>query len=810
MNRLNQLISLLFVFALFSCTEKAGNIEIGNDQFTITIDEKGFVQQFLDKETATNYLATDTLSPLMAIRVSSNIILPEKATFDEDNNQIKLQFPEGYSATINCEVKEGHINFELTEISNLSEVEMIIWGPYQTTIGEVIGETVGVVQGTDFSMGLQALNPKTLGGYPWTDNDCMPQINIFAQDDLTDMKEGGDKDYVLYRVEAAKPTSFGSSIQAYCRNRFEDRLIENLNHERYMAPAYDDGGVIGSKIAIFGVPKANTLTAIGQIEIDENLPHPQLDGEWAKTAPLASSAYIIMNFAKKDIDRAIEITKKAGLKYLYHDGPFKNWGHFELNPDRFPNGIEDLKYCVERAEAEGLKMGLHTLSNFITTDDKYVTPVPDPRLGKVGSSTIVEAIDATQKEIKIALPDFFNQFKNNHLKTVQIGEELIRYGTVSDSEPWTLLDCERGAFGTTAAAHQQDDTISKLIDHGYKVFLSDVSLSKEMAQNLANLYNETGLRQISFDGLEGNRSTGMGNYGEILFTQTWYDNINDDIKSHYIADASRTTHYFWHMYTRMNWGEPWYAGFRESQTEYRLKNQAYFKRNLMPGMLGWFRMTAETSIEDIQWMLARSAAFDAGYAFVVDYNSLDKNKHSDQILHLIGEWEKARIAGLFSDEQKKLMEDTNNEYHLQQTDSGWNLIHINSAKFKHKKLIRQPGEPTHAQFIFEHATDATPFHFNLSARNGDLKKITMEIDNFKSFDIPVDLKKGQTLKYAGGTKAQLFDVNWNKIKDVMLELNGVEVGKGGHTIVFDCEFSDDETEAALELRLANGMDKIKN
>ncbi len=130
-----------------------------------------------------------------------------------------------------------------------------------------------------------------------------------------------------------------------------------------------------------------------------------------------------------------------------------------------------------------------------------------------------------------------------------------------------------------------------LADHAYKVFLTDAELTEEVAKNIAELYNQTGLRQISFDGLEGNRSTGMGNYGEILMTTTWYDNLDENIKSHLIADASRTSHYFWHIYSRMNWGEPWYAGFRESQTEYRFKNQKYFERNLMPGMLGWFLMT---------------------------------------------------------------------------------------------------------------------------------------------------------------------------------------------------------------------------
>ncbi len=801
---------IFFAFLLFTCNVNNGAFELASDHFSLVIDDKGNIIELSSTANGENYLLTDTLSPLMSIRVDSMILAPEKAVFDAGDMAMELTFPEGLTAKLGMYASTSHVTFELLELNKPAAVEMILWGPYHTSLNEVIGETVGVVQGKDFSIGLQALNPKTLGGYPWNDNDCMPQINIFNQDDLSDMKETPGKDYVLYRVEAAKPTDKGSSLQAYCRNRFKDRLIENLNHNRYIAPAYEDGGVIGSKIALFGTPQTETLETIGKIEVEEGLPHPELDGVWTKMAPEAASAYIIMNFSKNDIDKAIEITEKAGLKYLYHDGPFETWGHFKLHPDRFPNGVEDMKYCVEKAAAAGLKMGIHTLSNFITTNDPYVTPVPDKRLAKVGSSTLTEAVSRTQKEIPIAFPGFFNQFKNNNLKTVQINDELIRYGSVSESAPWTLMDCERGAFGTTAASHEANDTISKLIDHGYKVFLSNANLSKEMARNIADIFNETGLRQISFDGLEGNRSTGMGNYGEVLFTQTWFDNLNDNIKSHYIADASRTSHYFWHMYTRMNWGEPWYAGFRESQTEYRLKNQAYFKRNLMPGMLGWFRMTAETSIEDIEWMLARSAAFDAGYAFVVDYNSLEKNQHTDQILHLIGQWEQARISGSFSEEQKLLMQDVNNEYHLEKfMDDSWYLYHINSVKYQHKKIEKQPGEPTYATITYELAQDKTPFHFNLTARGGDISNISFEVDNFKNVNIPITLKSGQTLKYTGGFMANIYDKNWKEIGITPIEFDGFAMAAGEHSVNFDCEFSNDETEAALELRFLKKTDLIK-
>ena len=180
-----------------------------------------------------------------------------------------------------------------------------------------------------------------------------------------------------------------------------------------------------------------------------------------------------------------------------------------------------MKHCVEKARAEGVRLGVHTLSNFITTNDPYVTPVPDDRLAKVGSSVLTDEIDAGRTEIPIADPRWFNQMKNNTLKTVQIGRELVRYTSVSEAEPWRLLGCRRGVYQTKAEAHAKGAPIAKLMDHGYKVFLTNAELSQEVARRLAALFNQTGLRQISFDGLEGNWSTGMGQYGRTLFVTTW-------------------------------------------------------------------------------------------------------------------------------------------------------------------------------------------------------------------------------------------------------------------------------------------------
>jgi len=575
-----------------------------------------------------------------------------------------------------------------------------------------------------------------------------------------------------------------------------------------VAPSFEDGGVVGTKIALFGAPTEELLETLGAIELEEGLPHPIVDGEWGKTARSASAAYLILDFSEDDVDKALNWTQRAGLRYLYHPGPFRTWGHFELN-DRFPSGRPGLRRAVEKAEAAGIHLGVHTLSNFITTNDAYVTPVPDPRLAKVGASTLAADIDATQTEITVASPQFFAGDQNNNLRIVVIGEELVQYRDVSEDEPWRLLDCQRGTFGTHASVHAAGDDVALLADHAYKVFLTDADLSREVATNIAELFNETGLRQISFDGLEGNQSTGMGNYGEVLFTTTWYENLSDDVRKHLIADASRTSHFFWHIYTRMNWGEPWYAGFRESQTEYRMKNQPYFRRNLMPAMLGWFRMTSQTTIEDVEWMLARSAAFDAGYSFVTAYEALEENGFTDRILDAIGLWERARMGDAFTGAQKTRMEDVDREFHLEADGpNAWQLVEVFPQIFRHERGARQPGEPTASTFSFENPGEEQSLHWVLSAENGEVSQIRISIDEAETV-LPYSLPEGWSIRYEGGAMATIRDANHRPIREVAVDDSGFRIASGRHTLTFDSRLEpQEEAKARLEIRPSGRAESV--
>ncbi len=806
MRSFNPIALVCIIFMFCGCHDDL--ITLQSDTFSVSLNQKGAFTAFTDPETQVNYIASGVQAPLLSLGIKGQTIEPEELIHHQDSTVIELVFTEGnIRARIQYALKKTHLTFELLSLEPKNQVDYIVWGPYPTTIDKTIGETVGVVRNDDYAIGIQALNIKTLGGFPTNDDDTEPAYDIFASSSLVDV---ADSVKVLYRGQTAKPTEYGSQLQAYTRER-KDTVISVWQHDYYSVPAYDDGGVLHSKIALFGCRADQALETIGKIEVAEGLPHPEINGEWLKKAPKATASYLILSFGEGNIDKAIDLTKQAGLEYLYHGGPFESWGHFKLDPSSFPDNWESMRKCVLKAERQGVQLGVHTLSNFITTNDPYVSPKPDHRLAKVGASALAEPVQAIDTSIPIEDPTYFAQMENNNLHACLIGNEIIRYERVSERKPWKLLNCERGAFGTQASAHAKGESIAKLMDHGYKTFLGNKELSEEMAVRLAEFYNMTGLKQISFDGLEGNWASGMGQYGRQLFVQTWYDNLKPELKGKVINDASNPGHYFWHIFTRMNWGEPWYAGFRESQTQYRLMNQDYFHRNLLPHMLGWFQLSTETSLMDVEWLLARAAGFNAGFALASSIENIENHGLSHLILNKIRQWEKVRLAGGFSPEQREKLKDISNEFTLNSVGQNqWELLPIYAALFQHTIQKKQPGEPTYSAFDFENPYQEETLLFSVYLpENLGVSGITLEIDNYTTLELPVAVAPDHILSYEGGDQIMIYDQHWHIVNQVAIDASKLKMTQGHHEIKFEVENQGEQAGTIkVELKVRGAPEKI--
>ncbi len=613
----------------------------------ISLDDRGRISELINTRTGINYLNADTISYFFSVISEGTRHNPASAIYNRKKGVLSLSF-ENPDAQVDVQVtnKETHITFHVTRAEPAGKIDGIAWGPIYTSISKTIGEAVGVVRDDNVAVGMLVLNPKTLGGF-------------FNENGLSED-----------RGSLAWPFRSGSSMQAYSLNRDRERQVYAMWHDDIPVKPLKGETVTGSSIALFSCDEPEVLDIIEQIVIAEGLPHPTYKGVWTKKAFLRSPSYLISDFRESDIDEVIGYTVRGGFFSVYHEGPFKTWGHYELDTAIFPGGIEGIRRCVEKAGAAGLNFGVHTLTNFINTNDPYVSPVPDRRLAHTGYGLLARDISATDTEIEVSTEKYFSQKKENNLHAVMIGAEIIVYNDVSSAEPYILSGCRRGAFGTEACDHSGNDTVRKLIDHGYKVFFPDIELQREIAVSLGEFFNKTGINHLDFDGYEGSQASGEGDFAQSLFAEDFYRTLDHE----FVNGTSRSLPYYWYINTLCNWGEPWYGGFTESMQEYRISNQTFLSRNYYPNMLGWYMLTATTTMEEMEWMLARSAGYDAGFAMVVRMNAARSNPITGQLLDVIREWEKARLAGAFTADQRERLKDPKRLFHLEKiNENEWNL-----------------------------------------------------------------------------------------------------------------------------------------
>jgi hypothetical protein len=768
---------LIIICLYFVCQNTQAQQTFTTASFKMEVNNKGQVTSLMDLSAQKEYVYHDTTSALLRLKTKGQWELPTSMQSDRSKQILIFRFPSQVVIDVKAIQQDTHISFEITGAKPMERIDRIMWGSIATTINKTVGEIIGVVRNDNFAIGIQALNIKTIGGYPFND-------------------EG----YELTRGSAALPKTWGSVLQAYSINRALPRKISvwNNSFENMPVVPLPNETVAGSKIAIFGVAENKALEIIGKIELAEGLPHPVFNGEWIKQSAELGRSYIISNFSEDDVDDMIKYVQRAGLMSLYHEGPFTTWGTYAFNPKYFPKGKEGVKQAVKKTHAAGLHFGVHTLTNFINPTDPYVSPKPDARLVKTGSSKLTQAVIATSDKIVVASPEYFNDEKNNTLHTVQVGSELIRYRTVTSTSPFTLLDCQRGAYGTQAAAHEAGSAVSKLMDHSYEVFFPSVTMQNEIAKNLALLFNETGIDHLDFDGHEGGIASGQGDYGIEAFSKTFYDHAD-----HFVVNGtSNSKHFYWHMNTYCNWGEPWYGGFRESMQEYRISNQALFERNYMPNMMGWYLMTSTTSLSEMEWMLARAAGYNAGFAMVLRVRDAQKNPNRDELLDAIREWESARRKGAFSSEQRSRLKDPKGEFHLDKiSNDEWRLYPFHySDPFTHHKKDLQPGEPTHSTWNFVNANEAQPLQFTLEVTGaGSIVNPALTLDQFSEMTLPVTLQSQERL-VVDGVQGRVYDVKGKQRAAFDVERVPL-LSNGNHKLKFKTAYGEDETSPAAVLMI---------
>ena len=179
--------NLVFCLAILFTISLTAQVSFQTKQFKISFDQTGKLTELLAKPSNKNYLPATETSFLLGIKINGTIIYPNKLQWKKGSSEIVLTYPNNNTATIKTTQNNDYISFELTQLTNTANAELVLWGPYPTTIGDTIGEVVGVVRNKDFAIGIQTLNVKTLGGYPTADSDIQPSYDVFAGGNKVDV-----------------------------------------------------------------------------------------------------------------------------------------------------------------------------------------------------------------------------------------------------------------------------------------------------------------------------------------------------------------------------------------------------------------------------------------------------------------------------------------------------------------------------------------------------------------------------------------------------------------------------------------------
>ncbi len=219
----------------------------------IRINNQVYITSISDKASGREYNPSGDSSALLSLYKDKSAMGPVSATLDPAGQLLSLSYPNGAVAKLKIEQKRSYLRLQLVSLTPRNGVDNIIWGPYKTTISQMIGEIVSVVRDDRFSIGMQALDERTTSGPP-TDGDLYqsyylihapPGVKLpIIQHEGQVFNIGGDSlgssdvaffsqpaEYFRYIIgNGAAPAPYGSNIVLHARDR---RLAQTITFRHF-------------------------------------------------------------------------------------------------------------------------------------------------------------------------------------------------------------------------------------------------------------------------------------------------------------------------------------------------------------------------------------------------------------------------------------------------------------------------------------------------------------------------------------------------------------------------------------------------
>lgn len=673
-----------------SAASTGATVTVEAGYLRISLDSTGTVVALVDTRSGIDYCVAGKTASLVSLVVDGQQVRPTAVARVGRNGEV-LRFTNQQAhvrVDVAVGVQPGYTTLEVirADVRPGADLQTLLWGPFATSITQTIGESVGVVRDDQFAIGLRPLTDRTEGAWPQEYQQYGWESEV--EDNPSQLQVSP-----LEEWSAAGKTAWGTVLRAFTFDYSRARERHN-GAGRYPIPVgplpSDSAQVLGSRIALFGASPEMTPTVLSSIAQHEDLPYPTQNGQWQKASHASSQSFLVLSdLQTNNIPAAAQFARAAGLDYVYSlpnsYGPWQSTGHYQFNAS-LGSSDPGAAHAVDVAHEQGIRLGVHTLSDFISTDDEgydwaltprdpYLGPPADPRLVTGGSAALsrpLTADDTTLYTNATGAAALFATAPYFHL--VRIDNEFLSYDTVDqiDTE-WRATGLRRGRWGSVAAAHTGGTKVARGIANSYGGAIGGLAIIDEIAARLATAWNDTGVMANSYDGVESSSESGWGSYGQARLINSTYAQTR--ARDGFITETSRMTSNTWDALTRASWGE---VGVT-SMDQVFINNQ-YYQANFLPGMLGWIGLNGTESLFDLETTLARGAGLDAGAGFQTSIANLTAGTNTTQLLDAIAQWETARNLGAFTEQQRAQFRDRSTYWHLTPVKPGraWSLQQLDA------------------------------------------------------------------------------------------------------------------------------------
>lgn len=632
-------------------------IVIENDYARYEFTPGGTVLQLVDKTTETGYAKPD--APLAEVRLAGQMVPVSGLTYEDGRLKMRFAGPTEASVTLGVEVRPHYMVFEVLEATD--GIEELAFVNVPTTLA-------GTLQ-----------DPFTC---------CALALNL--------------------QTNVAEVPGPMKGLRALCYPRF---------------------GMQGAKVALLACPQAELRNVMKEavtaaVDAGDEIPRTNIGGPWALDGEVNRGSYIFDfgYITEESVDKWIAFAKEVGITQIdFHTGESLRFGDCLPNPKLFPNGRASVKAVLDKLHAAGMSAGLHTYAFFLAKNTPYVTPVPDPRLGKMATFTLAEAVAADTPEVPVtestASVSTITGFFVHNSVTLQIDDELITFTGASKEAPFAFTGCTRGALGTTIAPHAAGAKVFQLKEcFGLFTPDADSTLLVEIAANQADTYNECGFDMMYLDALDGEAILG-GAENAWHYGSKYVFEIAKRLNKPALFEMSTFHHHLWYVRGRMGaWDHPtrWHKRFIDIHSAANNDAAGMF----LPMNLGWWAVKSGGDIQveptfpdDIEYLMGKCLANENSISLMgMTPETLATVPLHQRLAPIFKQYEELRLSRYFPESIRTRLRAPGEEFTLEQADGKWRFRPV---RYERHKVQGMDGWSN--QWTTENRFDAQPLALRIEA-----------------------------------------------------------------------------------------------